>query len=158
MHSYSVKDPLRRSSALPVPLPLQFTADVLEIVNFPIENKPVARVWVLHGLMTSGREVYDGKATMSKSHRVFSITGRHQPYAGIVWPPQCDMATVIFSKVGSTVPCSLIIRNLAMPHIRLPSILSTSAAKIVLHLDWRVGDRSFHSHRGRRPRGHAIQP
>ncbi len=60
------------------PLRFQLTAQVGEIVDFPVENDDVTPIGADHRLMAGRREIDDGEADEAKTDRILA------PDAGIV--------------------------------------------------------------------------
>ena len=56
------------------------------VVNFAVECDPYRAVFIRHGLMTAP-EIYDGKPSMSKTHRVA------HPSTGIIRTSVCESVT-----------------------------------------------------------------
>src|SRR3954468_4058738 len=52
----------------PCSVPLQSLANLAEVVDLTIEDDPVPRLRIVHGLMTEGREIENGQAAVAQSN------------------------------------------------------------------------------------------
>jgi hypothetical protein len=74
-----------RMAAKAYPLSFQLSSHILEVINFAVEDNPIAGHLVLHRLMTQRGKVEDGQAAVSESYLQLFWAGRAQDDgAGVV--------------------------------------------------------------------------
>src|SRR5208337_2237743 len=57
---------------------LEFAADLLEIVNFPVKDQPIACLRIMHRHVPGGREVEDGQPAASQPDALLRVRAKRK--------------------------------------------------------------------------------